>query len=151
MESVIPSKQINYPRLFNALAQNVVPILSNSTPKEFYSGKVEHFLTCLNLTAYLKGNSLDDRSAETLEELSLIALYKSISINMHPAEFELMLREMPKILLMPYPVVEKICAALIEMIQQILNQLMTTTSWQKIWELKHEMEMLKSFNAVMNK
>lgn len=151
IENVIKSNQVNYPRLVNALAQNVIPVLSDQTPEDFFTGKVENFLTCLNLISYLKESIMDDKSADTLEELSLISLYKAISIKMPPAEFELLFREMPKILLMPYPVVEKICVALIETIQQILKALETTSSWQKIWELKHELEILKIFNDIVYK
>jgi len=152
MEKIIHSKQVNYPRLVNALAQNLVPVLSDQTPKEFFTGKVENFLTCLHLISYLKESIMDDTDAETFEELSLIALYKSLSAKLQLADIELLLEEMPKILVMPYPVVEKICAVLIEMIRQIIKSLRSAGgAWKKIGALNHEIEMLKSFQGVINK
>ncbi len=149
MESLISSKQVNYPRLFNALSQNLFPALSNQMPREFYNGKVENFLTCLNLTSYLKGKVLDDNSADIFEEMSLIALYKSLFAEIMIADVELLLKEMPKILVMPYDVVEKICALLIEILPQIMLMFRMQNAWQQFTEYEHELEMLKSFSRVI--
>ena len=92
----------------------------NQMPKEFFNGKVENFLTCLNLTSYLKGKILDDNCAYIFEEMSLIALYKSLFAEIQIADVELLLKEMPKILVMPYDVVEKIRTVLIEILKQIM-------------------------------
>lgn len=118
-------------------------------PREFYNGKVENFLTCLNLTSYLKGKVLDDNSADIFEEMSLIALYKSLFAEIMIADVELLLKEMPKILVMPYDVVEKICALLIEILPQIMLMFRMQNAWQQFTEYEHELEMLKSFSRVI--
>lgn len=151
MEHLIYSKQVNYSRLFNALAQNLFPALSSEMQKEFFNGKVENFLTCLNLTSYLKGKILDDNCAYIFEEMSLIALYKSLFAEIQIADVELLLREMPKILVMPYDVVEKIRTVLIEIIQQIMLAFRMQNAWQQFTDMEHELEMLTSFNVAMNK
>ena len=94
---------------------------------------------------------MNDTDAETFEEMSLIALYKSLLSEIKIGDVELVLKEMPKILVMPYPVVEKICAVLIEILGQIIKSLRTGGLWEQVVKLEHALEMLKSFKTIVKR
>ena len=150
MEAVIHSKPIDYLRIFNTMAQNLLPALSTVMPREFFNNKVENFLTCLHLTSYLKGKIFDDNGAKIFEEMSLMVLYKSLFAEVQIADVELLLKEMPYILTKPYPVVKDIYKTLIRFLPQILLVFRMQNAWQQFTDLEHEIEMLKNFNDVMD-
>lgn len=118
------------------------------TPQNFYEGKVETFLTCLNLNAYLKEKIFEDNSAKIFEELSLNALYKALFAKVQISDIELLIRDIPKISLLSYPVVEKIVVALIEIIPKIMSIFHMNTNWRQFTDWNHELDMLKSFQQI---
>ena len=147
-------KQINPTRLFNALAQNLVTTTVATMSRNFYDGKLENFLTCLSLSGYLRGKLLDDNGAKIFEELSLNALYKSMFLRVSMNDILLLFDEMPKILKMHYPVVEKICATELNLIDNFNERLMSIIKedrdlrfWRLISRLKKSVEFLKGFRT----
>ena len=146
IETLFARKQINFPRLFNALAQNLVTTTVGSTPQNFYAGKVENFLTCLHLSGYLRGKLFDDEGAKIFEELSLNALYKSLSAGCSIADILLLIDELPKILEFNYPSVKKIRDACINIIPQIMTTVRMYNQWQKFTELEYTLKLLKKIN-----
>ena len=156
--SLLPRKQINPQRLFNALVSNLITTTVISTPNNFYDNKIDNFLTCLNLSRYLRGKLFDDNGAKFFEELSLNALLKSLHNRVSINDILLMLDEMPKILSMNYPIVEKIRATEVELINSLNNNLMTMIKkdidlrfWKLICRLKKSADMLNTFNAYEKK
>ena len=146
IETLFARKQINFPRLFNALAQNLVTTTVGSTPRNFYAGKVENFLTCLSLSSYLRGKLLDDDGAKIFEELSLNALYKSLQVRVSIADILLLINEIPKILELNYPAVKKIRDACIQLIPQIMTHCRMYNQWQKFTDLEYTLKLLKKIN-----
>ena len=143
-EQLFARKQINFQRLFNALAQNLMTTTVGSTPRNFYEGKVENFLTCLHLSGYLRGKLFDDDGAKIFEELSLNALYKSLNAGCSIADILLLLDEMPKILKLNYPAVKEIRDACIQIIPQIMMTYRLNNHWQGFTELDYILKLLKA-------
>ena len=147
-ENLFHLKQINYGRLFNALVQNLFPLLNKGLAPVFFNGKLENFLTCLNLISHLRGKVLDDKGAKFFEELSLEAIHKSLYAELSLADISLLIDEMPKILVMDYPVVNQIREALIRIIQQVMLLFRMNNHWQGFTDLDHELKMLQSFDTL---
>ena len=146
INAIFPRKQINATRLFNALAQNLVTTTVGSTPRNFYEGKIENFLTCLHLSGYLRGKLLDDGGAKIFEELSLNALYKSMVVGSSIADILLLIDELPKILELYYPAVKKIRDACINIIPQVMLTLRMNNQWQNFTDLDYTLKLLKKIN-----
>ena len=144
IETLFAHKQINFPRLFNALAQNLLTTTVGSTPRNFYEGKIENFLTCLHLSGYLRGKLFDDDGAKIFEELSLNALYKSIVVGSSIADILLLIDELPTILKLNYPAVKEIRDACIQIIPQIMTTYRLNHYWQGFTELEYILKLLKS-------
>lgn len=95
-------------RLLTALERNLSPVLKADTPPEFYAGKMEMFLTCRAVAAYLKTKLADDKQAKFFEETALKAVLKSLEQRYTFAEAGLLVKELPKLLKLPYPAVEEL-------------------------------------------
>ena len=147
IETLFHSKRVDYICLFNALTQNLMPTILNLTVPNYFVDKTENFLTCLNLSFYLKGRIFTDDDAEFFTKLALESIVKSLS-STSIAEIFLLIDEMPKILAMPYPTVEKIREALLDIIPQVMMIYRMNNHWQGWVELDHELKMLKSFGEV---
>ena len=95
-------------RLLKALERNLSPALKADTPPEFYAGKMETFLTCRAVAEYLKTKLKDDKQAKLFEETALKAILKSLEQRYTFADAGLLVKELPKLLKLPYPAVEKL-------------------------------------------
>ena len=146
IETLFARKQINLPRFFNALAQNLVTATVAAMPRNFYASKVENFLTCLSLSDYLRGKIFDDDGAKIFEEMSLNALYKSLHAGYSIADILLLLDEIPKILELNCSAVKKIRDVCIQIIPQIMTVVRTYNQWQKFTELEYALKLLKKIN-----
>ena len=148
IETLFHFKRVDHVRLFNVLAQNLIPTLTSLTTQNFYMGKLENFLTCLNLSSYIKGKILNDDGAEFFTKISLEAIYKSLYGNASIADIFLLIDEIPKILSMPYPAAEKIRETLIEVISKIMLTYRMNNYWSGWADLNDKLNMLKSFGDV---
>ena len=146
IETLFQSKGVNYVRLFNALAQNLLPNLVGLTVPNYFQGKTANFLTCLNLSSYLKGKFLNDEGEDLFKKISLDSIYKSLVTGVAMADIFLLIDEMPKILKMPYPAVENIRKILLQVVPQIMMMFRMNNYWTGWTELDHELKMLESFN-----
>ena len=146
IETLFARKQPNFPRLFNALAQNLVTTTVAGTPQNFYAGKVDNFLTCLSLSSYLRGKLFDDDGAKIFEELSLNALYKALRFSFAIDDALLLISELPRILEFNYPAVKKIRDACIEVIPQLMTSVRMYNQWQKFTDLEYTLKLLKKVN-----
>ena len=75
-------------------------------------------LTCLALSSHLREKLLPEMSF--CEELSLKKVVE-LSARINFVEASLLIRELPRILRLPYPDVEKVCAACLDVIPQMLQ------------------------------
>ena len=112
----------------------------------YFQGKTENFLTCLNLSFYLKGKFLNDEGADYFAKISLESIYKSLLTGGTIADIFLLIDEMPKILKLNYPAAENIRKTLLDAIQQIMMMFRMNNYWTGWTELEHELKMLGSFD-----
>ena len=145
-------RQIDYEKLVNALMKTLSPMLKGNVPEEFFDGKLETFLTCLALSTYLKENVLGKERGEILEELSLKAIYFSMSMNIFSADAELLLNELPNILSLKYPEVKEIlkdCPKIIEQLKNGYKSLITNRTYE-FWRNFNDYDNLQRLLEVLN-
>ena len=141
----LPDKSRADERLFAALAKNLSPTLVPTTPQDFYEGKVETFLTCRAVAAYLKTRLTDEAPAKFFEENSLKALLKSLGSGTSFADIRLLLSELPNLLSLPYPVVEELRGACLHIIPQMMNVMRLNKNWPYYVELDYIQRLLKTW------
>ena len=131
-------------RLFNALANNLSPTLLPTTPPQFYAGKMETFLTCRAVSSYLKKKLTDDAPAKFFEEASLKAILKSLN-GMSLTDARLLLSELPAILNLPYPVVNDVRIACLNIIPQMMNVMHLNERLKDYSELEYLRRLLQTW------
>ena len=142
-----PDKSHANERLFAALAKNLSPTLLPNTPQDFYAGKIETFLTCRAVAAYLRMRLTDEAPAKFFEETSLKALLKAVKVGTSFADMQLLLSESPELLILPYPVVEELREACLYIIPQMMNVMHLNNRWQDYVELDYIQRLLKTFRS----
>ena len=128
-----------------ALAANLSPALLPNIPQDFYAGKMETFLTCRAVAAYLKTKLTDTTPAEFYEEAALRAVLKSLSSGASMADARLLISELPNLLTLPYPVVEELRNTCLNIIQQMLDVMRLNNRWMDFAELDYVKRLLKNF------
>ena len=129
-------------RLFAALAKNLSPTLLPNTPPEFYSGKLETFLTCRAVAAYLKTKLTDDTPAKFFEKASLVGILRSL-IGMSFADARLFVRELPNLLNLPYPEAKNLHTAAAHIVPQMMNTMRINSMWREFVETDYINDLLK--------
>ena len=137
-----PDKSHAAERLLNALTVNLSPTLLANTPPNFYAGKMETFLTCREVAALLKTKLVEDTVAKFFEEAALRAILYSIN-GMTFADARLFLRELPKLLALPYPAAKEIRAAALQIIPQLMSTLRLNIMWYDYVEMDYLNDILK--------
>ena len=150
-------ENFNPGKCIRALSKNLSPLRDKNISQEFFAGKIETFLTCRSLAAYLRDkNFIDEETGNVLENLSLYAVCRSLYSKNFLPDLYLLISEMPNILKLPYPVVNELVDLCIETVSQIQIGLREGLKdradlpevWRKITELDYKLEMLKSFAAL---
>ena len=141
----LPDKSHTDERLFAALATNLSPALLPNTPQEFYAGKMETFLTCRAVAAYLRTKLIDEAPAKFFEETSLNAVLKALASGASMADARLLLSELPNLLSLPYPVVEELRETCLNIIPQMMNVMRLNNRWMDYVELDYIQRLLKNF------
>lgn len=139
-----PDKSHANERLLTAFTANLSPTLIPTTPPNFYAGKMETFLTCRAVAAYLKTKLEDDTLAKFFEEASLKAIMRSFG-GMSLADARLFLSELPDMLSLPYPVVKDIRHVAMNIIPQIMDIMRLNTMWKDYVELDYLRRLLQNF------
>ena len=139
----LPDKSHANERLFDALAKNLSPTLVPTTPQDFYAGKVEMFLTCRAVAAYLRTRLTDETPAKFFEEASLKALLKAVKVGTSFADVRLLLSELANLLSLPYPVVGELRGACLHIIPQMMQVMRLNNNWLYYVELDHLQSLLK--------
>ncbi|MBQ9486924.1 MAG: hypothetical protein IJU91_03855, partial [Selenomonadaceae bacterium] len=147
MENLLQSKKINHGRLFNALAQNLLPVVTKNLTPQFFEGNMETFLTCLNLSSYLKEKFLDEYAAKFFEEAALNAICRAMYTNLKISDVLMLVEEMPRILTLPYSAVSQLNELCIRILSQVMVNFRMQNRWQDFHEAEYALKMLKSFAA----
>ena len=149
----------NQLKYFRAISEFYV-----NAPNEFFQNKMETFLTCFNIALNLKENLLDETAGRFFVDAALNAICQTLCTEISPADARLFIRELPKILPLPYQTVEVlmgICAGMLDKMKESLknsseekknydideNEMAT---WRKITEIDYLQKLLKILNVPKN-
>ncbi|MBQ9486667.1 MAG: glycosyltransferase family 92 protein, partial [Selenomonadaceae bacterium] len=117
-------------------------------PQDFFKGRTEIFLTCFSVSSFLKDNFVDEELGSLLEEFSLNALCKSLAVGVTAHEVQLFVRELPKILAVPYPAVNELRAACFKLIPKLTDTYRNYNSsdWREFVHMDYLLNMLRTFD-----
>ncbi|MBQ6975182.1 MAG: glycosyltransferase family 92 protein [Selenomonadaceae bacterium] len=148
-----PENQLKY---FRAIGEFYI-----SAPDEFFQNKMETFVTCFNVASRLQKTLLDENAGKFFVDATLNAICQTLCTEMSTADAYLLLRELPKILPLPYQTVEillSICAGLLDKLKDKLHNSSQAarnfdidedemTTWKKFTELDYLQKLLKVVNV----
>ncbi len=125
-----------------------------NAPVDSFKGKLETFLTCLEVAAYLQSQSVEKATGKSFEEISLNAIAKTLMTSVSIPEVMLLLSDMPKILCLPHAATNDIrnfCIRIIPKITEALRLSITSVPmnilWRDIVEMNYTLDMLKAFES----
>ena len=148
----VPENQLNY---FRGISEFYI-----NASDEFFKGKLETFLTCFNVALRLQKNLLDETAGKFFVDASLNAIVQTLCTEFSAADAYLLIRELSKILPLPYQTVEtlkSICAGMLRSIKEVLQRSSDEkknrdidedemATWRKITEI----DTLENFLAVFD-
>ncbi|MBR2519117.1 MAG: glycosyltransferase family 92 protein [Selenomonadaceae bacterium] len=112
-------------------------------PSEFFTDKLETFLTCRKLAQVL-GTRIGNKSAE---EYALVWIYQSF-VTRHPfnyAELQLLLNELPALLSRPFPLCRKILRLVDEKLFPLIDEnLKQAQNWGGLYYMNYTRQLLNS-------
>lgn len=107
--------------------------------------KMETILTCRALSTYLRERFPNDADYwKICEETSLKAIFKTTASGITFAESELLIRELPDLLRLPYPAVEDLRGLCLKIISQLLNVMHFKNMWEDYVELEYLQRLLQT-------
>ena len=128
-------------RAENILVDTLTKCSPFNAPPEFFTGKLETFLTCRKL-AEVFGTRIGNRSAE---EYALVWLYQSLATR-HPfsyAEVQLLLAELPALVSRPFPLCRKILRLVDEKIFPLIDaDLKRAQNWGSFYYMNYVRRLL---------
>ena len=127
--------------------KTLVDILTQQSPldapAEFFTDKLETFLTCRKLAEFF-GTQIGNRSAE---EYALVWIYQSF-VTRHPfnyAELQLLLNELPALLSRPFPLCQKILRMVDEKLFPLIDEdLKQAQNWGGFYYMNFTRQILSS-------
>ena len=122
-------------RVFDALNKNLSAYVSG------VNVGLETALTCRAVSTYLRGKFPDDERLKIFEEASLAAVVNSID-GLKFSDARLLISELPELLKLPYPVVDELRAAAIQIISQLMNFMRVNEFWKDFVELEQMRRLL---------
>lgn len=144
-------KQINYARIYNALIENLAPVIRQNVPINFFADRTENFLICRAIISHSKNILFDEKTANFFEEVALNAIYKTLMTHIQIADVKLLLSDLPNILPLNYPVVKDIQNTCVNIISQIMNFMRTNVPtylpalWKEYAWFSEYQNLLKAF------
>ena len=161
-ENFLADNQKRCERLFKVLNQVLLPLLKkdpDNLPRNLFVGKVTTFLTCLDGSLYLQENFLEKNFGELFTEAALNGLHKSLLAGINPTDLQILLKELPKIILLPYPAAKEIrsyCMIMIPKLMELYKNQITVDNmalhlWKKITDLDYISDYLQCFDKFDNK
>ena len=105
---------------------------------------LETALTCRAVASYLRGKFPNDERLKIYEEASLAAVLKSLD-GLKFSDIQLLLGELPNLLSFPYPAVNDLCGATIQIISQTMDFMREHEFWKEFADLDDLRRLLKIF------
>ena len=137
-------------RIFNAMLRIVAPTFGKNVSKTIFEGKMENFLACRRIAAYLRENAFEDVPGNFFEEVSLVAINKTLTTAVTGADLRLLFYEIPKILPLKYSVVEDIRQSCLKVFPKFMDTLRnpTVVTWREFTQFQYLLEMLNAFEPL---
>ena len=104
---------------------------------------LETALACRAVSTYLREKFPNDLGWKSFEEASLAAILKSLD-GLKLSEIQLLMDELPNLLILPYPIVEELRDVSIQITSQIMNLTREKTLWKDFLEWNYLHRLLKS-------
>lgn len=133
-------------KLFAALVKNLSPTLLPTTPPQFYADKLETFLTCRAVSAYLRGKFPNEERLKFYEQASLRASLKSLQ-SITFADARLLISELPNLFSLPYPEVNELRGICLQIIPQIMKAMQLSYLWKDYVELDYLQRLLQTWKS----
>lgn len=146
-ENYTPPKKFERENYFQTLEQILLPAVRSDVPDEFFTGKLEMFLTCRALSGVLRRTFPKDNRGKFLEEASLRVINRTHFTKMSFAEIMMMLNALPQILVLPYPAVADVHQNCMNFVRQILGDFHRNAHWDRFVEMGNYLELLSAFGA----
>ena len=89
-------------------------------------------MTCRAASSYFKKKFPNNSAGSFLEELSVVNVFKSLD-EMSVSDAQLLIRELPNLLQLPYPVVGELRRELTQRIPNIMNKYLHSASSYTLW------------------
>ncbi|MBR4153677.1 MAG: glycosyltransferase family 2 protein [Selenomonadaceae bacterium] len=130
---------------FERVSKNLIEKLKLYPSNKIVEDKLETALTCRALSSYLLEKFPSEVACLRLcEELSLKAILQSLKYEINFAEAMLFIRELPKLLKLPYPAVKEIRETALQMISNMQDLMrFNNNKWKKFIELDYIKELLE--------
>ena len=132
---------------FNRVLETLTKILSayvsETTPREFFIGKMETALTCRAVSTYLRERFPHNQRLRIYEEASLAAILKSLD-GIKLSDTRLLISEFPNLLSLPYPVVKDLRDVTIQIISHTMDFMRQNEFWKDFSDLEHLRRLLKN-------
>lgn len=137
--TLFAGKRINYSRIFEALAKNLLPVIEENTPQSFFENNLENFMICRKVSLYLQKIFPDEENIKLFEDAALEALLKSIkNISYIPlVESQLLLSELPKLLTInsvDAKQIRDVCIQIIKYLIQFFNDGVAVSHNTNLWK-----------------
>ncbi|MBQ6298389.1 MAG: glycosyltransferase family 92 protein [Selenomonadaceae bacterium] len=121
--------------------ETLIKTLSQYAAEEI--SDLETALTCWALSAYLLKKFPNEERFKVFEEASLAAILKSLD-GLKLSEVQLLMDELPNLLILPYPIVEELRDVSIQITSQMMNLTREKTLWKDFLEWNYLHRLLKS-------
>lgn len=104
---------------------------------------LETALTCWALSAYLLKKFPNEERFKVFEEASIAAILKSLD-GLKLYEVQLLMDELPNLLILPYPIVEELRGVSVQITSQVMNLMREKSFWKDFMEWNYLHRLLKS-------
>ena len=148
-DNYTPPKNFDREEYFQLLEKILLPAGRADTPEEFFTGKLEIFLTCRALAGIFRRTYPKDSRGRFLEEAALRAVNRTHFTKMTFAEIMMMLNALPQILILPYPIVADIHQNCMNFVRQIMSDFQRAKLWDRFIETRNYFELLTAFKATV--
>ncbi len=134
-------------RVFNAMLRILAANFGRNVSKNIFADKMETFLICRRVAAYLREKSFNDIAGNFFEEISLDAINKTLTTTVTGLDLRLLINELPNILPLKYAAAESIRQSCLKIIPKYMDTFRkpTVPNWREFTQLQYVLEMLKAF------
>ena len=150
VENFTVPKKSTREEFFKTLEQILMPATRADAPDEFFTGKLETFLTCRSLAGALRRSFPDDNRGKFMEEAALKALNRACFTQLSLPEILMMFQSLPSILNLPYPAVDEIYKNCMNFARQIMNDYRRNLRWERFVDMGNYIDLLAAFRKTEN-